>query len=122
MKELTKSASLWQEREYIIKGARRCEKINKKRQQIIKYNLLDEVLLRTPATSSAEDKKIAKMFDLYTGNFIISKIVDEHTYILIHPDTGEKRGMFHADLLKPYYRENDVNTLKTIGQNKCSTQ
>ena len=81
MKELTKSASLWQEREYIIKGARRCEKINKKRQQIIKYNLLDEVLLRTPATSSAEDKKIAKMFDLYTGYFIISKIVDEHTYI-----------------------------------------
>ena len=94
-------------REHIYKkGIRRSEKINKKR---YKYNVNDEALLRTPAVSSAEEKKIAKMFDLYTGYFIITKIVDEYTYILIDPNTGEERGMFHADVLKPYYQEGNLN-------------
>ena len=114
-KEKTHEKRLALARERIKKrGSKRNQKINAKIKKIVRYNLSDEVLLRTKAISSAIDKKIAKMFVLYTGPFVITKIVHEHTYILSYIDEKKKEVCFMENILNHIFERNEKHrTIKT---------
>ena len=66
------------------------------------YNVGDEVLLREKNVSDASEKKIAKLYDVWSGPYYIGKQVSEHTFILVDKETKVERGMFHASLFKRY--------------------
>ena len=82
------------------------EKINRNR-NIIKFNVGDKVLIKANNVSSKENKEISKFFDVFEGEYIIKKIVDDNTYILFDQNKNEERGMFHTENLRPFYQSDD---------------
>lgn len=60
------------------------------------------MLLRVKNNSNKENKIFAKFLYIYQGPFIISKIVDQNTYILNYINNNDERGIFHGEHLKIY--------------------
>lgn len=86
------------------KGKKRAEKLNQKIEKPMVYEIGEEVLLWANNVSGGDAKRIAKFFDVYEGPCKVESKVAENTYLLVYIETGVKRCVFNARLLKRYTR------------------
>lgn len=87
------------------KGTNRANKLNA-RNNIVKFNIGDLVLVKACQTSDAVNRVISKFCKLYNGPFRVQTKIGNATYMLEYVDKpGEVRGTFNVRQLKPYFKE-----------------
>lgn len=82
------------------KSGLRRKKYQKKKIHV--FNVNDRVLLRTPMVSDTKAQLFHKFFHLYTGPFVISRLVGPNSCYL-KDETGREAGAYNFHSLKPYF-------------------
>ena len=81
-----------------------------------RYKVGDLVLVKACNLSNATDNLTAKFLTLYEGPYIIEEQRGPSTFLLTNPNTGEKRGVFHATNFRPYLQNVDEESEKAGAQ------
>ena len=89
------------------KEERRAEKINKNRRETI-YQVGQQVLVRADNKSNALDAIVGKFLAIYEGPYTVQHIIHKVTYEVIYPLSKKIRGIFHTNLLRPYFQNGDI--------------
>ena len=91
------------------KGERRAEKVNKNRRET-SYQVGQQVLVRADNKSNALDAIVGKFLAIYEGPYTIQHIIHKVTYEVIYPLSKKIRGIFHTNLLRPYFQDGTTKT------------
>ena len=84
------------------KGEKRATKENQGRKHV-SYKLREQVLVKADSKSNALEAMVGKLTSMYEGPYRISKILFEVTYELVFLTKNQVRGVFHTNLLRPYF-------------------
>jgi len=79
--------------------------INKEFSSKLKIGML--VLIKSCYISCADEARVGKLCPKFDGPFLIHDKLGKNVFVLLHPDCGSIRGIFHSSLLKPYYSRID---------------
>lgn len=71
-----------------------------------KYTVGQKVLTRNHMLSNASEKEIRKLFNIYSGPYIITKIVSDNTIIIQNPETRDTE-IINISNVRPYYTEDE---------------
>lgn len=83
------------------KGKKSADKYNQKH-KLVRFEVGEEILLKSNPVSSTIDNTIAKFFPIFNGPYVIDKQVAKHTYII--KDVAKNRiiGKYHGNSLRKY--------------------
>ena len=95
------------------KGEKRANKVNQGRKHR-KYNLGDQVLVVADNKSNALEAMVGKLMSIYEGPYRITKIIFEVTYELAYLTSKKIRGVFHTNLLRPYFQHGNTTNNCTV--------
>lgn len=63
-----------------------------------------EILLKTHYHSDALQGVMKKFFRLYDGPYILGKPVGKNAFEVVHPDSGELKGVYNVNQFRPFRR------------------
>ena len=89
------------------KGEKRAERVSKNRREA-EYKVGELVLVKADNKSKALDAMVGKLLAIYEGPYTIQQIIHKVTYELVYPLTKKLRGIFHTNLLRPYFQNGDT--------------
>lgn len=84
--------------------------IHNERHKLTSFNVGDYVLIQNNPVSSAIEGVTSKLFNIFSGPYIISEKIGKTVYNVKHPDRNTCIGPYHISLLKKYYHPINIET------------
>ena len=72
-------------------------------------------------TSNALEAMVGKLMSIYEGPYKITKILFKVTYELAYIASKKIRGLFHTNLLRPYFQHGNTNNQAAVKRTTTDT-
>lgn len=89
-------------REHMQKAANVRKRYHDQKGHLVTYAVGDLVLLKNPHMSSAINKEIKKFFHLFTGPYVVQKVLGKNAYLLVCPKSGKELEIYNVNNMQPY--------------------